>query len=103
MNELVFTGINIRAFINEILSQTKDTITKDMTKEELKAFDFGIETIVSQLEQYSNNDENFVVMAGDNPLEEFSLDDLLELKDLHYEIEVDEDADGNGIERIMVY
>lgn len=77
MSELIFTGINIRAFVNEILNQTKDAITSGMNESELKAFDFGVETVISQLEQYSDKEENLVVIAGDDPSEEFTLDELL--------------------------
>lgn len=87
MSELIFTGINIRAFVNEILNQTKDAITNGMNENELKAFDFGVETVVSQLEQYSDKEENLVVIAGDNPSEEFTLDDLSDVKGFDYVVE----------------
>lgn len=87
MSELIFTGINIRAFVNEILNQAKDAITSGMNESELKAFDFGVETVVSQLEQYSDKEENLVVIAGDNPSEEFTLDDLSDVKGFDYVVE----------------
>lgn len=87
MSELIFTGINIRAFVNEILNQTKDAITSGMNESELKAFDFGVETVISQLEQYSDKEENLVVIAGDNPSEEFTLDDLSDVKGFDYVVE----------------
>lgn len=87
MEELTFTGINVRAFINEILAHTKDAITSGMNESELKAFDFGVETVISQLEQYSDKEENIVVIAGDNPSEEFTLDDLSDVKGFDYVVE----------------
>ena len=87
MSELIFTGINIRAFVNEILNQTKDAITSGMNESELKAFDFGVETVISQLEQYSDREENLVVIAGDNPSEELTLDDLSDVKGFDYVVE----------------
>lgn len=87
MSELIFTGINIRAFVNEILNQTKDAITSGMNENELKAFDFGVETVISQLEQYSDKEENLVVIVGDNPSEEFTLDDLSDVKGFDYVVE----------------
>lgn len=87
MSELIFTGINVRAFVNEILNQTKDAITSGMNESELKAFDFGVETVISQLEQYSDKEENLVVIAGDNPSEEFTLDDLSDEKGFDYVVE----------------
>lgn len=102
MEELIFTGINVKAFINNALNQVKENITKGMSENELRAFDFGIDTAISQLEQFSNIDQ-FVVLAGNKVAEEFTLDDLLEMKDLKYDVEYDEDENGNEVQRILVY
>ena len=105
MEELIFTGVDVRKYVDYMLENTEPRIKKEMTDDEKKVFDYTIDFVLSLLERLST-DELVILASGDNvkfnsndvPLEEFTLDDLLKLKGLKYTFETIDDKD-----RVMVY
>lgn len=77
---LFFLGINAEKLVNNVLNQSKDKITKGMSENELKAFDFGIKTVISLFDDLNRDkDVDFVVLTDDEiPTEH----DVKELEDI---------------------
>lgn len=84
--EKLFCACNIPKLLENQINQMKESITADMTKENLDGFDYAVETMVSLLRQTIHSaemdNEIFVhsdKIADNHELEEFDLEDLLEL------------------------
>lgn len=86
--EMMFTVCNIPKFLEEQMNKVKnsDTLTGGMNEDNLKGFEYAVETMLSILKQTIHaaemDDEIFVhsdKIADENELEEFDLHDLLEL------------------------
>lgn len=85
-NEKLFCACNIPKLLENQINQTKASITEGMTKENLEGFDYAVETMLSLLKQTIHaaemDNEIFVhsdKIADNHELEEFDLEDLLEL------------------------
>ena len=85
-NGKLFCACNIPKLLENQINQMKESITADMTKENLDGFDYAVETMLSLLKQtiYSAemDDEIFVhsdKIADNHELEEFDLRELFEL------------------------
>lgn len=84
--EIMFTACNVPKFLEEQMNKMKDTLTDGMNEENLKGYDYAVETMLSILRQTIHaaemDDEIFVhsdKIADENDIEEFDLHDLLEL------------------------
>ena len=84
--EMMFTACNVPKLLEEQMNKMKDTITSDMNEDNLKGYEYAVETMLSILRQTIHaaemDDEIFVhsdKIADKNELEEFDLHGLLEL------------------------
>lgn len=85
-NGKLFCACNIPKLLENQINQMKESITADMTKENLDGFDYAVETMLSLLKQTIHSaemdDEIFVhsdKIADNHELEEFDLRELFEL------------------------
>lgn len=77
---LFFLGVNAEKFINNVLNQSKNKITKDMSENELKAFDYGIKTVLSLIDDLNNDGcVDFVVLTNDETPTEHDVKELEEI------------------------
>lgn len=84
--EMMFTACNIPKFLEEQMNKMKDTIASDMNEDNLKGYEYAVETMLSILRQTiyaAEIDDEILVhsdkIADENDVEEFDLHDLLEL------------------------
>ena len=84
--EMMFTACNIPKFLEEQMNKMKDAITGGMNEDNLKGYEYAVETMLSILRQSIHaaemDGEVFVhsdKIADENDIEEFDLHDLLEL------------------------
>ena len=80
--ELMFTGIDIVSFIKEILDSNKELITSAMSKENLEGYEFGINTVFDQINQFieaMEEDDDFIVLTKDKNPVEYDIKELEEL------------------------
>lgn len=82
--EMMFTACNVPKFLEEQMSKMKDT--SDMNEDNLKGYEYAVETMLSIIRQAIHtaemDDEIFIhsdKIADENELEEFDLHGLLEL------------------------
>ena len=83
MDEIMFVGLDIPNEINNILDEVNEKICKNMTPDEKKAYDFGVDTTLFVLKNIltSNQEDNevFVHIPGQDIEEEFDYEDLSKL------------------------
>ena len=82
MDELLFVGIDIEKATRKILNEKMDELgINDMSEEERKAFDYGVNLvyqligIVTSLEEY----EDYVVLTNDEEGTEYILEELVSM------------------------
>lgn len=84
--EIMFTVCNIPKFLEEQMNKMKDTITGGMNEDNLKGYEYAVETMLGIIRQTIHAveiDGEILVhsdkIADENDIEEFDLHDLLEL------------------------
>lgn len=83
---MMFTVCNVPKFLEEQMNKMKDTITSDMDEDNLKGYEYAVETMLSIIRQTihaAEMDDEILVhsdkIADENDIEEFDLHDLLGL------------------------
>ncbi len=83
MDEIMFIGLDIPRVAKNMLDEADEKICKNMTPDEKKAYDFGVQTVLSALKGIliSNleNNEVYVHIPGKDMQEEFDYTDLSKL------------------------
>lgn len=86
--EMMFIACNVPKFLEEQMNKIKDALTGGMNEDNLKGFEYAVDTMLSILRQTihaAEMDDEILVhsdkIADENELEEFDLHDLLELYD----------------------
>ena len=84
--EMMFIACNVPKFLEEQMNKMKDALTGGMNEDNLKGFEYAVDTMLSILRQIiraAEMDDEILVhsdkIADENELEEFDLHDLLEL------------------------
>lgn len=77
LRDLLFTGMNIPNETRKILSQF--TVTDGMTESELKAYEMGVENTLRATQALLDLDQLVFHLEGHDCIEEFNLDDLIEI------------------------
>lgn len=78
--ELIFTGVDIVSVIKEILDSNKELITSTMSKENLEGYEFGVNTVFDQINQFVEAEDNdFLVLTKDKNPVEYDIKELEEL------------------------
>ena len=62
--ELMFVGVDIVSFVKGILDTHKEQITAGMSNENLKGYEFGINTVFDQINQLISENVEFVEDDG---------------------------------------
>lgn len=79
MNELLFTGMDIVAEVNKLLSRVKKSVCDGMTGDQELAYDMGIKNTLSALQGLLEFDEEPVVhISGLKVIEEMDIAELEE-------------------------
>lgn len=77
MDELLFTGMDIVAEVNKLLSRVKKSVCDSMTGDQELAYDMGVKNALSALQGLLELDEEPVVhISGLNAIEEMSIEEL---------------------------
>ena len=80
MDEIMFIGLDIPKATKNMLDEADEKICKNMTLDEKKVYDFGVNTVLSALKDIlaSNQEDNevFVHIPGKDMQEEFDYEDL---------------------------
>ena len=77
MDELLFTGMDIVAEVNKLLSRFKKSVCDSMTEDQELAYDMGVNNALSALQGMLELDEEPVVhICGLNEIEEMSVEEL---------------------------
>ena len=78
LRDLLFTGMDV---VNETRKLLKmERIPNDMTENEIMAYQMGIDNALGIVDTLFESDEHLVVhVKGYNVLEEFDLDELIEI------------------------
>lgn len=80
MDEIMFIGLDIPKATKNMLDEADEKICKNMTPDEKKVYDFGVNTALSVLKGIltSNQEDNevFVHIPGKDMQEEFDYEDL---------------------------
>lgn len=78
LQDLLFTGMNVVNEIRKLLK--KFEATSGMTESELKAYKIGVENALRAAEVLLESDDHIVFhIEGHNAIEEFDLDELIEI------------------------
>lgn len=77
LRDLLFTGMDIPNETRKLLS--KFTVTDGMTEGELKAYKMGVENTLRATRALLEIDQFVFHLKGNNCIEEFDLDDLIEV------------------------
>lgn len=79
MDELLFVGINIEKSTRKILNEKMDELgINNMTEEERKAFDYGVNLIYQLIETVTSleDNEDFIVLTNDEIGTEYTIEEL---------------------------
>ena len=77
LRDILFTGMDIPNETRKLLA--KFTVTEGMTKSELKAYEMGVENTIRAMQAVINIDQIVFHLEGQDCMEEFDLDDLIEI------------------------
>lgn len=77
LRDLLFTGMDIPNEARKLL--LKFTVTDGMTEGELKAYKMGVENTLRATRALLNLDQLVFHIEGNDCIEEFDLDDLIEV------------------------
>ena len=79
MNELMFVGMDFTKEPKRILDEKEHEICAYMSVDDKKAYNFGVDTVLSLIDAIVNSDpdETFVHLDGLKHQEEFTLEDLI--------------------------
>ena len=77
LRDLLFTGMDVPNETRKLLS--KFTVTEGMTESELKAYEMGVENTLNATRALLEIDQLVFHISGNDVIEEFDLDDLIEL------------------------
>lgn len=77
LRDILLTGMDIPNETRKLLS--KFTVTDGMTESELKAYKMGVENTIRAMQALINLDQIVFHLEGNDCIEEFNLDDLIEI------------------------
>lgn len=77
LRDILLTGMDIPNETRKLLSRF--TVTDGMTENELKAYKMGVENTIRAMQALINIDQIVFHLEGHNCMEEFDLDDLIEI------------------------
>lgn len=77
LRDVLLTGMDIPNETRKLLSRF--TVTDGMTKDELKAYEMGVENTIRAMHALINIDQIVFHLEGHDCIEEFDLDDLIEI------------------------
>lgn len=77
--DVLLTGMDIPNETRKLLSRFTDTVTNGMTDNELKAYELGVENTIRAMQAVINIDQVVFHIEGHDRMEEFDLDDLIEI------------------------
>ena len=77
LRDLLFTGMDVPNETRKILA--KFTVTEGMTESELKAYEMGVENTLRAARALLEIDQLVFHISGYDIMEEFDLDELIEL------------------------
>ena len=77
LRDILFTGMDIPNETRKLLSRF--TVTDGMTESELKAYEMGVENTIRAMQAIINIDQIVFHLEGHDCMEEFDLDDLIEI------------------------
>jgi hypothetical protein len=77
LRDILLTGMDIPNETRKLLSRF--TVTNGMTKSELKAYEMGVENTIGVMQSLINLDQIVFHLEGNDCIEEFDLDDLIEI------------------------
>lgn len=77
LRDVLLTGMDIPNETRKILS--KFTVTDGMTESELRAYKMGVENTLRAMRALINLDQIVFHLEGHDCIEEFDLDDLIEI------------------------
>jgi len=82
MDELLFVGIDIEKSTRKILNEKMNELgVNDMTEEERKAFDYGVNLVYQLIEMVTSleDDEDFIVLTNDEIGTEYTIEELVNM------------------------
>ena len=77
LRDVLLTGMDIPNETRKLLSRF--TVTNGMTASELKAYEMGVENTIRAMQAVINIDQIVFHLEGHDCMEEFDLDDLIEI------------------------
>ena len=77
LRDVLLTGMDIPNETRKLLSRF--TVTDGMTEGELKAYEMGVENTIRAMQAVINIDQIVFHLEGHDCMEEFDLDDLIEI------------------------
>jgi hypothetical protein len=77
LRDVFLTGMDIPNETRKLLSRF--TVTDGMTESELKAYEMGVENTIRAMQALINIDQIVFHIEGNDCIEEFDLDDLIEV------------------------
>lgn len=77
LRDILLTGMDIPNETRKLLSRF--TVTDGMTESELKAYKMGVENTIRAMQALINIDQIVFHLEGNDCIEEFDLDDLIEV------------------------
>ena len=77
LRDILLTGMDIPNETRKLLSRF--TVTDGMTESELKAYKMGVENTIRAMQALINLDQIVFHLEGNDCIEEFDLDDLIEI------------------------
>ena len=77
LRDVLLTGMDIPNETRKLLSRF--TVTDGMTESESKAYEMGVENTIRAMQALINLDQIVFHLEGNDCIEEFDLDDLIEV------------------------
>ena len=85
LRDLLFTGMDVPNETRKLLAQVTVTVTDGMTESELRAYEMGVENTLRATRALLEIDQLVFHVKGYEVMEEFDLDDLIEIVEDHQE------------------
>ena len=77
LRDILLTGMDIPNETRKLM--LKFTVTEGMTESELKAYEMGVENTIRAMQAILNLDQIVFHLEGHDCMEEFDLDELIEI------------------------
>lgn len=87
LRDILLTGMDIPNETRKLLSRF--TVTDGMTEDELQAYEMGVENTIRAMQALINIDQIVFHLEGNDCIEEFDLDDLIEVVEEKEEYQYD--------------